>query len=220
MTHILEHLCRLALVGSLASVGLAGAAVAQNASDLDCGKCVDTSDIARQAVSNGRIKKNTIKFNRLNRALQQRIQDLEQERLDALADCAARREAVETRWDTRIRARAGQVDGQTTEPRSESREPSRGRDRELAALDRECETAVASLERRLDQLTTLERQLAAKHTASLVEQTPGAMETVDLAARAAPPESADPRRIPLKAGLGAILGGFLGLLVALFRYHS
>lgn len=67
------------MVGSLASVGLAGPAMAQSASDVDCGKCVDTSDIARQAVSNARIKKNTIKFNRLNRALQQRIQDLEQQ---------------------------------------------------------------------------------------------------------------------------------------------
>ena len=67
------------MVGSLVSIGLSGAAVAQSASDVDCKKCVDTADIAPKAVSNGRIKKNTIKFNRLNRALKRRIRDLEQQ---------------------------------------------------------------------------------------------------------------------------------------------
>lgn len=93
----------------------------------------------------------------------------------------------------------------------------RQRNLESEELERQRLNAVAALQRQIGQLADLEERLASKHTVSVVEQVLGALETVQVAARAVPSTRPEPRRIPLNTSLGLILGGLLGLLVALFR---
>lgn len=80
MTRILRDIFGLVALSGVVWIGLAGAAMAQSATDLNCKKCVGKRDLAKKAVA----------FNRLNRALQKRIKDLERQMaaLQALADLA------------------------------------------------------------------------------------------------------------------------------------
>lgn len=83
MTRLPRCLGLLALVGVMA--GLATTATAQTAGDLDCKACVGAGDLARSSVKRSRIKSRAVSFDKLSRAAQRRITDLERQVADLTA---------------------------------------------------------------------------------------------------------------------------------------
>lgn len=73
MSNYVQNLRRLALAGAFSALAATGAVAA----DVVCKQCVDTSDIAKGAVSRSRLKVGAVSFSKLNAILQQRIIDLE-----------------------------------------------------------------------------------------------------------------------------------------------
>ncbi len=96
----------------------------------------------------------------------------------------------------------------------------RRRSRDLRELDREQLLLSAELDREIERLRDLENKLATSlnqtHIATLLET----IEPVAVAAPAVPRAVQKPRGILQKTVLAALLGGMVGLMIALFRSVS
>ena len=96
-------------------------------------------------------------------------------------------------------------------------ELNRNKQRELDEITRERDTRVAQLGRDIDHEQELYSELAKAYNQAVLAKAQEGVEDVRLGAAAVPPETPKPRGGATKALLAAILGGMLGLFVALVR---
>jgi uncharacterized protein involved in exopolysaccharide biosynthesis len=93
----------------------------------------------------------------------------------------------------------------------------RSRDEELDGIKREMDTRLGQIDRNVNQQRDLFSQLAKNYNQALLAKGEQGIEDVRLGAPAVAPEQIQPRGRATKSLLGAILGGMLGLLIALVR---
>ena len=93
----------------------------------------------------------------------------------------------------------------------------RRRTEALASVERERETTLRQLDREIEDEEDLFGQLAASHSQALLAEAQEDVEDVRLAGEAVPPEKPERRGGLLMSIIASILGGCLGLVVALYR---
>jgi uncharacterized protein involved in exopolysaccharide biosynthesis len=93
----------------------------------------------------------------------------------------------------------------------------RARQEELDALKREMDTRLAQLDRDLGQQRDLFGQLAKNYNQALLAKGQQDVEDVRIGAPAVPPQSAQPRGRINKTLFAVMIGGFLGIVLALVR---
>jgi len=93
----------------------------------------------------------------------------------------------------------------------------RGRDEELDGIRRDTDTRLGQLDRAIDQQRDLFSQLAKNYNQALLAKGEQGIEDVRLGAPAVPPAQAQSRGRAIKSLLAAMLGGMLGLGLALVR---
>ncbi len=93
----------------------------------------------------------------------------------------------------------------------------RDRDRALAEIARERDAALARLDRDVDQSRALFEELTVHFNQAVIAKAQSEVEDVRLGAEAVPPTASEPHHSAMKALLGALLGGLVGLVVAIFR---
>jgi uncharacterized protein involved in exopolysaccharide biosynthesis len=94
---------------------------------------------------------------------------------------------------------------------------SRSRDEELDGIKREMDTRLGQIDRNINQQRDLFNQLAKNYNQAVLAKGEQNVEDVRLGARAVAPEQPQPRGRAIKSLLAAILGGMLGIGVALVR---
>jgi len=99
-------------------------------------------------------------------------------------------------------------------------ELTRSRDEELDGIKREMETRLGQIDRNINQQRDLFSQLAKSYNQALLAKGEQGIEDVRLGAPAVAPEQPQPRGRATKSVLATILGGMLGLGLALVRGAS
>jgi uncharacterized protein involved in exopolysaccharide biosynthesis len=89
--------------------------------------------------------------------------------------------------------------------------------RELDGISREREARLAELNRDINHETELYTEVAKAYNQGVLAKAQQDVEDVRIGSPAVPPDSARPRGTALKALLAAIIGGMLGLLIAVVR---
>jgi uncharacterized protein involved in exopolysaccharide biosynthesis len=90
-------------------------------------------------------------------------------------------------------------------------------DRELSSIMRARDTRLAQLDRDIEQQRDLFEELAKNFNQATLAKAQQDAEDVRMGAAAVAPETPIRRNVPAKSALGAMLGGLLGLMVALSR---
>jgi hypothetical protein len=93
----------------------------------------------------------------------------------------------------------------------------RQREGELSSITRAMENSLARFDRDIDQQRDLFEELAKNFNQATLAKAQQDFEDVRLGAAAVAPETEIRRNIPAKVSLGVMLGGLLGLVVALAR---
>jgi len=93
----------------------------------------------------------------------------------------------------------------------------RSRDEELDGIKREMDTRLGQIDRNVNQQRELFGQLAKNYNQALLAKGQQDVEDVRIGAPAVPPQSAQPRGRITKTLFAVMIGGFLGIVMALVR---
>jgi len=93
----------------------------------------------------------------------------------------------------------------------------RGRSFALRDIGRKRAAVISEYQRKLEQLRGLEARLSTELNTTSISGLLDQVNVVNLASPAARPQKPESQKVPLKVALATILGGMLGLMIALFR---